>query len=722
MSRSREGKHDAGWCPGRGRESMMQCDVLVVGAGPAGASAALAAAKGGAHVILVDKRRSIGEPVQCAEWIPKLLSREVHIPNPVVVQEVSGMNTHFPDGTIHETKAPGLMIDRKEFDRMLVDRAMENGVTLLLETRAISRMKNTVILRQSPSNERMKIEPKIIIGADGPRSTVGKWIGSVNTIFVQGLQYTLPLVEPMDVTEVHFQNDIYGGYGWVFPKGETANVGIGIRVKRGSRSMPHLRTVLDNFATKLLKEGKVRFEKGSIQSVQAGLIPVGGPLPSQLDTILLAGDAAGHTNPITGAGITQAVTCGTMAGKTSARVIETDDHHYLLGYERKWRMLYGTLLDRAIRRRRFMESHWKDLNTIVPSCWPAFREYYHESNEGTDVSEDDTQKDQEDNFLKERELEYLGNGDLEEIIDQAHALRHETFGNRITFYHPGMINYMGRYGKYQAVSITGGECGLQCDHCQSKLLGPMIHAPTPESLVEKCRKLDEKGDIGCLLSGGSDQMGRLPWKRFIPAINEIKESTSLFLSAHSGIIDLETAQHLKEAGIDQALIDIIAEDDSIRQIYHADYTVKDIESSLHALTSAGIPIIPHIIVGLNEWRISGELKAIRMVEKLNPRPQAMVVVSFMPLPGTPMAHDQPPGFRDIARILAAIRIRIPDMPLFLGCARDRGNDMIDTTAIRCGVNGIVLPSDSATSAATKYDLDIKWKQTCCSVPFLSEDE
>ena len=250
----------------------------------------------------------------------------------------------------------------------------------------------------------------------------------------------------------------------------------------------------------------------------------------------------------------------------------------------------------------------------------------------------------------------------------------------------------------------------------------MIHATTPEALIERCQRLDADDEIGCLLSGGSDRKGILPWKRFLPAIREIKETTKLFVSVHSGNLDHETALGLKEAGVDQALIDIIAEDETIHHVYHADYGVSDIQRSVEALTAAGIPIVPHIIVGLNEWRLTGELKALAMLENLDPRPQAIVVVSFMPIPGTPMERTRPPGFRDIARILSSVRIRMPDIPVFLGCARDRSRKEIDALALRCGVNGIVLPSEDAQRLAEEYGLDITWKRTCCSVPFLDGDE
>jgi len=686
---------------------MKRCDVLVVGAGPAGSSAALAAARAGVEVVMVDKRKVLGHPVQCAEWIPKMLTHEVSIPGSIIAQNVEGMRTFLPDGTIEgtmeETRAPGLMIDRMAFDQILAERAVDAGVSLHLSTRAVAQRGEKIVVRDERTGERSSYHPKVIVGADGPHSIVGKWIGSVNTIFVKGLQYTLPLAEPLDMTEVYFHPEIYGGYGWVFPKGRTANIGIGMRMKRGARRMDHLKQALDAFVGRLVKAGKVLNEKPT--SIQAGSIPVGGPLRSQSDMIIMAGDAAGQTDPITGAGIPQAVVCGAIAGRTAARTLQREDLKDIMKYEATWRKIYGDPLDRAVRKRQLMESNWDSLDSVIRHCWPAFREYYRDVLDPPDP-----------------EMEELRTMDVYDLMDKARAGAHRRFRNGMTFFHPGMINYHGRYGKYQAVSITGKKCELGCDHCNSKLLEPMLHASSPEELIDVCQKLDRKGEIGCLLTGGSSLDGTLPWNDFIPAIREIKGSTDLFLSIHSGIMDPGTARELKDAGIDQALIDVIAEDDTIREVFHADYGVEGIDRTLKTLTSAGIPIVPHIIVGLNEWRITGELKAISMIENLRPRPQAVVVISFMPLPGTPMSKTPPPHYLDIARILAIVRMRMPEIPLFLGCARDRGNVNIDSTALECGVNGIVLPSDPAIELAKEYQLDVQWKRTCCSVPFLQEEE
>ena len=141
-------------------------------------------------------------------------------------------------------------------------------------------------------------------------------------------------------------------------------------------------------------------------------------------------------------------------------------------------------------------------------------------------------------------------------LKQAREISWQTFGKRITFYLPGMFSYNGLSGKYPAISITGSQCALQCDHCKAKILQPMISAITPDLLIEKCIRLAERGNQGVLISGGCDEKGRLPWDNFIPAIKEVKRQTELYISVHSGLMDYEEAFRLREAGVDQALIDM----------------------------------------------------------------------------------------------------------------------------------------------------------------------
>lgn len=304
--------------------------------------------------------------------------------------------------------------------------------------------------------------------------------------------------------------------------------------------------------------------------------------------------------------------------------------------------------------------------------------------------------------------------DLDKLITKSREISWRRFGKKITFYHPGMFKYNGKWGNYPAISITGKHCELQCDHCNSKILESMIFATTPEELIEKCIRLEELGNAGCLISGGSQKDGTIPWYNFISAIKTVKETTNLFISIHSGIIDYQMAKKMKDAGVDQALIDVIGDEETFKKIYHVNFGITKIEESLDALRNTGLSIIPHIVVGLDYGKIKGEYHAIDLIKKYNP--EALVIVSLMPLSGTLMRDILPPNPEEVAKIIATARIEMTDVPISLGCARERANSLIDVLAVECGVNRIAIPSEEAIKKAQEYGLDIIWKKTCCSVP------
>jgi len=307
------------------------------------------------------------------------------------------------------------------------------------------------------------------------------------------------------------------------------------------------------------------------------------------------------------------------------------------------------------------------------------------------------------------------NLELKQLVENAWSHARREFGREIFFYHPGMFRIDGVWGKYPAISVTGNQCALSCDHCNQRILESMIRISSPRQLIDTCLNLAEKGNIGVLLSGGSDKTGALPWKQYIQAIREIKEKTKLLISVHSGIIDVETATELKNAGIDQALIDIIGSDETLKRVYHMSDGIEIIENSLKALLMARIPTVPHVVLGLDYGRIVGEYNALDLIRKHEPA--MLVIVVLMSLSGTPMAHVSPPSVQDITRFIATARLSLPQIPICLGCARPRNNSDIEISAIDCGVNRIALPSEKTIQHAEHRGLDISYHKTCCSVTF-----
>lgn len=333
-------------------------DVIVLGLGPAGAAAAAAAARLGCKVIALDRKRDAGRPVQCAEFVPALLEVEAS----AVRQRIDAMRTFVEDDAPDlKPDFPGRMLDRAAFDRSLVQEAARAGAEIRF---------SSVVSGIGPQGEVKLVggsvlHARAIIGADGPRSRAGKAIGSVNTELVETRQITVPLLAPHAATDIFLSADIPGGYGWLFPKNEVANLGAGVAPRHKSR----LKAIVGALHSRLVMEKRAGRD---IVGLTGGAIPVGGMLKpwSRLGAtlVLLAGDAAGLANPVTGAGIAAAVHSGRLAGRAAAARAPED-------YEEELEDVYRAALERAVQRRRDLMGSTMD-KTALRRGWVAYREYW----------------------------------------------------------------------------------------------------------------------------------------------------------------------------------------------------------------------------------------------------------------------------------------------------------------------------------------------------------
>lgn len=348
-------------------------DVLCVGLGPAGARAAAAAARAGVTVVAIDRRRRAGLPVQCAEFVPALIGSSVHALAGSVRQSIRAMETRIEADTPDLTDPfPGQMLDRAAFDAALVAEAAAAGADCRfgVAVRAIGR-DGTVTL-----SDATRVRASVLIGADGPRSTVGRAVGSVNRRLVETRQITVPLCSPHDATDIFLSRDIPGGYGWLFPKRDVANVGAG--VDPDHRGM--LKDIVDALHAKLADAGRVG---RNVLAITGGAIPVGGMLKPTATLgatrVLLAGDAAGLANPVTGAGIAAAVHSGFLAGEFAVEALRGDTGA-LVAYEDELDALFGAALARALRRRDELARAMRDAMAPAPAAlrrgWVAYPEYW----------------------------------------------------------------------------------------------------------------------------------------------------------------------------------------------------------------------------------------------------------------------------------------------------------------------------------------------------------
>lgn len=337
-------------------------DIVVVGSGPAGATTARIAAENGLRVLIIDKRQELGAPIQCSGAVSRHALEEVGIiPSVEFIHEaIYGFGVYNQNGektTIDyrqikgdeygegEDKKPlGYVVDRRRFDRYLMTQAERAGAEVWLKTEglgySVNDLENCAVHIRN-FNKELTIHTKMLVGADGLQSQVGKWAGLRTHIklteLASCLQFIVDQVETDDLLEIITGHEwAPGGYAWVFPKGHGyAEIGLGvIRTMTEHNAQWHL----DYFMQcSFFKE---RFKNSRILEIQGGGVPLAAPLRTQYaDNLILVGDAARHVNPITGGGIHTALSGGYIAGHFLTDLIKnniTPSKENLKGYQEMW--------------------------------------------------------------------------------------------------------------------------------------------------------------------------------------------------------------------------------------------------------------------------------------------------------------------------------------------------------------------------------------------------
>jgi digeranylgeranylglycerophospholipid reductase len=332
-------------------------DVLVVGAGPGGSTAARYAAMGGARTLLIEKRQDIGNPVRCGEgismdWLPKV---GIEPRKEWISAQVKGAKIYSPSEKYvvtltaeHAGNEVGYVIERDKFDKYLAALAARAGADIWVKSPAVNLIKEDGEVRGAVvrrNGELVKVWAKVIIGADGFESQVGRWAGirtalSENDI-IPCVQYRMVGIDyEEDFTHFYIGSCAPGGYVWIFPKGpDEANVGIGVTLKF-LREPGEVKRYLDRFI-----ERHPGLAKGQPIEIVTGGVSTNRPLESvTANRVMLVGDAARMIDPITGGGIKNACLSGMYAGQVAVEALETGDfsRNFFGKYEELWRREFET--------------------------------------------------------------------------------------------------------------------------------------------------------------------------------------------------------------------------------------------------------------------------------------------------------------------------------------------------------------------------------------------
>jgi len=304
-------------------------------------------------------------------------------------------------------------------------------------------------------------------------------------------------------------------------------------------------------------------------------------------------------------------------------------------------------------------------------------------------------------------------------------------GKKVVFAVPGSKVFISKYyrnkpNSFLNISLTGRYCELLCRHCRAILLEDMVdinlfNSPsdrTENRLLKILKKFGIETVKGMLLSGGFDKNGILPLDdRIINEIREVKSQTKnqIKIFMHLGFMEKDTADALYDCGIDGVLVNVISDQDAIEKTYNLkNHNPDSFYKNIKVLKDAGLKVAPHIIIGLNDGKISGEFNSI---EQLSSSGVDAIVFAIVKKISKHFDFINPDiNVNEIIELFDYTKKLVPDMPISLGCARPSGfnTEKLEIELLKRGIEVISFPSDAAIEFAEKNNFKFSFLEQCCT--------
>jgi len=332
-------------------------DVIVIGAGPAGTSAARKLAELDIDYILIDRNLKPGEDKPCAGFIPSSSLKQFSIPTIADQHEIDTVRLKFSDRdltTIKFDRPLGVNVSRGALGETLLKMIPQsNSVVLGSKVSKVETNRDSCEVTLREDGEVRTITSKLIIDASGA-NPVSQRFRAIrpripNSRMGYGLQYHIEVDEILDNSNVFLYGNKYSpnGYSWIFPRGKVAVMGTGGLVRNVRKDERRTHEYLD-YILKEVEPFRSELSNGTIIKKDSALMPLCGVVnPSYGKRILLTGDAAGHCSPISGEGIHYSMVGGYVAAQTAARCIRNKEFSdsTLSNYEKMWTKQIGSDLN-----------------------------------------------------------------------------------------------------------------------------------------------------------------------------------------------------------------------------------------------------------------------------------------------------------------------------------------------------------------------------------------
>lgn len=377
-------------------------DVIVIGAGPGGATVSRSMAKLGLEVCLIDKD-TFPRDKPCGGGFSRTIIDEFAYLKPRAHEFLKGITRvgvlHSPNRRIVLEGSVDMAVAlRTDFDNVLFEEAISAGSLPLTGTRA----KNVIFHDDNVTVELTggkSVQGRLVIGADGVTSMVARqtmlnqrWPSSSITAcrVCEVPTSTQDVLDRYtDDLRCHFFTNLGGqpGYGWIFPKEDTINVGLGI-VGTHAQGLP---SKFDAFV-RYLKMRDFLPQTSDLSGAKGALVPTAGPIKQTVaDRCVLLGDSAGHVNPLTGGGISYAMRAARFAAHIVASVLENDtlDAATLSKYQQLWKSDFGDKVRNQLLAQKIFTRSFTDLLFHIGSKDRRIQEMVSEAMAETSDSEID---------------------------------------------------------------------------------------------------------------------------------------------------------------------------------------------------------------------------------------------------------------------------------------------------------------------------------------------